>query len=157
MASSPIFVVAANKIERAREELQRLDLYLRDYDRSGLRNDWSRTSTIAFSVHNIYNGLEDVMGDLARAIDDHVPHGPKSHQDLLDQMHVALENRRPAFLDDVLYRDLAELKAFRHFVRHHYGVDLQAEKTDEKLALMRSVLPSFISAFTSLEEFMSAD
>ncbi len=64
MASSPIFVVAANKIERAREELQRL-----------------------------YNGLEDVMGDLARAIDDHVPHGPKSHQDLLDQMHVALENR----------------------------------------------------------------
>ena len=135
MASSPIFVVAANKIERAREELQRLDLYLRDYDRSGLRNDWSRTSTIAFSVHNIYNGHEDVMGDVARAI----------------------ENRRPAFLDDVLYRGSAELKAFRHFVRHHYGVDLQAEKTDEKLALMRSVLPSFISAFTSLEEFMSAD
>ncbi len=99
-----------------------------------------------FAVHNIYNGLEDAMADLAGAIDNHVPHGARSHQRSLDQMHVALENRRPACLDDALNRDLAELASI-------------FERTRRKRSLL-SCDPSCRSscrAFAAIGDFMSAD
>lgn len=131
--------------------MRRLDEYLDDYTRFGLQNDWSRTAAIAFAIHGIYTGLEDVMADLARAIDGHVPQGALSHQGLLDQMHVALDERRPALLDDELYAQLVELKAFRHFVRHQYGVDLRADKTWSKVLLAKTALKAFKTAMAALE------
>ncbi|KAB1077806.1 hypothetical protein F6X53_17240 [Methylobacterium soli] len=111
---------------------------------------------MAAAVHNAYNGIEDVLLNLANDIDGSVPTGETSHQDLLDQMRAALAGIRPALLDDPLYAALTELKGFRHRVRHRYGFDLDAAKTDESLARMRRSFPHFVEAVRRLEQVMTA-
>jgi hypothetical protein len=69
---------------------------------------------LALGVHNVYNGIEDVMLNLANDIDGYVPTGESAHQDLLDQMSAAIERKRPALLSSDLYGLLVELKGFRH-------------------------------------------
>lgn len=108
-------------------------------------------------MHNIYNGLEDVLLSLANDVDDFVPRGDASHQDLLDQMRVALEGRRPALLNERLYEAMTELKGFRHLVRHRYGLDLDPVRTLANLERMRAVLPAFLSAVQTLERHMTAE
>ena len=136
--------------------MTRLELFLDAYDRSDLDSSWSRTATMAYAIHGIYNGLEDVMTDIARLVDGSVPKGADSHQALLDQMHVALDGVRPAFLDDELYADLVELKAFRPRGRHHYGIDLVPAKVEAKLALTRSVVMTFDGAVSRMAEQLDA-
>jgi HepT-like protein len=75
---------------------------------------------LALGVHNIYNGIEDVMLNLANDIDGYVPTGESAHQDLLNQVSAAIEGRRPAFLGSELCGLLVELKGFRPVVRHRY-------------------------------------
>jgi uncharacterized protein YutE (UPF0331/DUF86 family) len=75
--------------------------------------------------------------------------GPK-----LERAHRELAN-----LDDFLrlYAALTELKGFRHCVRHRYGFDLNAAKTDESLARMRRSFPHFVEAVRRLEQVMTAE
>ncbi len=87
---------------------------------------------MALGIHNIYNGIEDVMLSLANDIDGYVPTGEPAHQDLLDQMSAAIDGTRPALLDSKLYDLLVELKGFRHVVRHRYGFDLDPKKNRRK-------------------------
>ncbi len=150
MARSPVFALAESKLSRAKAEMTRLGDYLEAYDRSDLRNAWSRTATIAYAIHGVYNGMEDVMTDIARMIDAAVPQGPTSHQTLLDQMRVGLEGIRPPLLDEALYTDLIELKAFRHVVRHQYGIDLKAAKVEANLRLAGNVVERFDRAVAQL-------
>jgi hypothetical protein len=46
-------------------------------------------------IHNIYNGIEDVMLSLANDVDGYVPTGETAHQDPLDQMSAGIEGKRP--------------------------------------------------------------
>jgi hypothetical protein len=118
----PAFAKLATKLDRARQELVKIDDYLNSIKGSDRHvNQWARGSALALGVHNIYNGIEDVMLSLANDVDDYVPTGESAHQDLLDQMSAGIEGKRPALLDTELYGLLVELKGFRHDVRHRYG------------------------------------
>ena len=75
MPRLPIFVLIADKMERARAEVARLDSYLENYSRAGFDDVWSRTATIAFTIHGVYTAMEDVMSDIANGIDFHVHAG----------------------------------------------------------------------------------
>ncbi len=119
-------------------------------------DEWSRTATIAFTLHGAYTGIEDVLSDVARAVDGSVPQGERSHQALLDQMRAPLQGRRPALLDDALYAALLELKGFRHLVRHHYGVDLIPSRTEANRQLMVRAFASLEKAMAKLEEYLSS-
>ncbi|MGC2776213.1 MAG: hypothetical protein WA418_11345 [Bradyrhizobium sp.] len=153
----PVFAKLATKLERARQELSQVDNYLDSIkDRDGVENAWARNSAIALGIHNIYNGIEDVMLSLANDIDGYVPTGESAHQDLLDQMSATIEGKRPTLLDADLYRLLLELKGFRHVVRHRYGFDLDPARVDDNLARARTALPAFVSAVAELERVMSA-
>lgn len=110
---------------------------------------------IAYVVRGVYNGLEDVMTDIAAEVDDHVPHGATLHQALLDQMQTDMGELRPPLFGRELHRDMSELKAFRHFVRHQYGVDLVPEKVEAKLTLLNATLASFEHALARLETILA--
>jgi hypothetical protein len=107
---------------------------------------------LAPGIHNIYNGIEDVMLNLANDIDGYVPTGEPAHQDLLDQMSATMEGKRPALLGM-----LVELKGFRHVVRHRYGFDLDQSRVDENVARVREAFPAFVSAVRDLERAMIAE
>lgn len=84
--------------------------------------------TILGSVlHSFYNGLENVFEIIAKNIDNNVPIGNKTHQELLHQM--ASENgTRSEIINKELYLKLREYATFRHFYRHAYSFQLNWEK-----------------------------
>ena len=152
----PLFSVIEDKLDRIARELDRLEDYLAQPNAAGAANAWSRTATIAFTLHGAYTGIEDVLSDVARAIDGSVPHGDRSHQALLEQMRAPIERVRPALLDDTLYLALLDLKGFRHLVRHHYGVDLIPSRTEANRQLMVRAFALLRQAMTNLENHLSS-
>lgn len=84
--------------------------------------------TILGSVlHSFYNGLENIFEIIAKNIDNNVPIGNKSHQELLHQ--IASENsNRNEIINEELYLKLREYATFRHFYRHAYSFQLNWEK-----------------------------
>jgi hypothetical protein len=118
---------------------------------------WGRTTAIASAIANVYNGIENVLADIAKAVDGSVPSGETSHQDLLDQMWAEVAGTRAAVLDERLHAQLTELKGFRHRVRHNYGFDLDPARTDENLERLRQVFPAFVEALRTLERAMTAE
>jgi hypothetical protein len=154
----PAFAKIATKLDRAAQELGQIDDYLKSITSSDRPvNRWGHGSALALGVHNIYNGIEDVMLNLANDIDDYVPTGESAHQDLLDQMSAAIEGKRPALFGSDLYGLLVELKGFRHVVRHRYGFNLDLSKVDENLARVRIAFPMFVEAVAALERVMTAE
>ena len=108
--------------------------------------------TILGSVlHSFYNGLENIFEIIAKNVDNKVPSGNKSHQELLHQM--ASENSyRNEILDEELYLKLREYATFRHFYRHAYSFQLNWEKMrylveniDEVWGKVKVALEDFIN------------
>ena len=150
----PAFARLSPKLERARTELAELQKYSGKHHDALLAGDWGATSAISLGVHNIYNGIEDILLSLARDIDDDVPGGTTMYQDLLDQMVAGIDGIRPPVLDANLYESLSELKGFRHLVRHRYGFDLKPDKVRDNLERVAVALPAFIEAVCSLEQVL---
>ena len=84
--------------------------------------------TILGSVlHSFYNGLENIFEVIAKNIDNNVPKGNKSHQELLVQM-VNRRDNRENIISEELYFKLREYATFRHFYRHTYSFQLNWAK-----------------------------
>lgn len=84
--------------------------------------------TILGSVlHSFYNGLENIFDIIAKNIDNSVPTGNKSHQELLHQM-ASQNSFRDEIINEKLYFKLREHATFRHFYRHAYSFQLNWEK-----------------------------
>jgi uncharacterized protein YutE (UPF0331/DUF86 family) len=149
--SHPAFARLSPKIERAKAELKEVQKYAGSHPDEFLAGEWGAVSAISLGIHNIYNGIEDILLSLARDIDDSVPVGSTMHQDILDQMVTEISGIRPAVLDGDLYESLSELKGFRHLVRHRYGFDLKADKIRENLDRVAVAFPAFVEAVASLE------
>ena len=158
-SSHPAFAKLGPKLERVRREIGSLDDFLRRYDSLApeMVSEWGRTTAVASAVANAYNGIEDVLTNIARDIDGAVPQGESSHQDLLDQMRAELRDTRAALLDERLHGQLTELKGFRHRVRHNYGFDLDTEKSTENLERLREAFPAFVEALRTLERSMTRE
>jgi hypothetical protein len=152
----PAFAKLGPKLDRAARELGKvkaLSAIPAPADEVGV---WTRASALGLAVHNVYNGMEDVLFNLANDVDGSVPTGETSHQDLLDQMLVPIPGRRPAVLDAALYQDLVELKNFRHLIRHRYGFDLDLAKVMENVTRAVTVFPAFVEALRALERSLAA-
>jgi uncharacterized protein YutE (UPF0331/DUF86 family) len=152
--SLPVFARLSPKIIRAERELAQMLRYYESHAVALAEGDWGAMSAVSSGIHNVYNGIEDILLSLARDVDDSVPSGASAHQDVLDQMAADVVGTRPALLDPELYESLTELKGFRHLARHKYGFDLKTDKVIDNLKLLQTAFPSFIAAVTELERTM---
>ncbi|ETX13350.1 hypothetical protein OCH239_10935 [Roseivivax halodurans JCM 10272] len=116
---------------------------------------WSAVTTIASALHNIYNGLEDVMKTLCKSVDSFVPTGSSSHQDILDQMSSPRKDVRPALVGEDWYADMNELRAFRNLISHNYRRELRGDLVIENLKRMETILPLFLAAMHDLDRHLS--
>lgn len=73
-------------------------------------------------LHNLYNGIENVLKQGLKARGVAVPSGPSWHRDLLDSGLTA------GLITKNTVTALAPYLAFRHFFSHGYAVDLDVEK-----------------------------
>ena len=95
--------------------------------------------TILGSVlHSFYNGIENIFEIIAKNIDNNVPSGNKSHQELLHQMASESSNRNE-ILNEELYLKLREYATFRHFYRHAYSFQLNWEKMNPLIDNLQKV------------------
>jgi uncharacterized protein YutE (UPF0331/DUF86 family) len=150
------FARLSPKLDRAETEMRSIEAHLAKRGAEARSGDWGALSALALGVHNVYNGIEDVLLGVAKDVDGAVPSGQTMHQDLLDQMSSEIAGVRPAVLDADLYEDLSEAKAFRHLVRHRYGFDLKADKVLENVDRIRKALPAVTAAIVALESALLA-
>ncbi|MET3615354.1 uncharacterized protein YutE (UPF0331/DUF86 family) [Rhizobium aquaticum] len=155
--SLPEFAKLSPRIARTMRELSQMEHYYEAHSAELLQGDWGAVAAISSGIHNVYNGIEDILLSIAKDIDDYVPTGSSAHQDILDQMASEIAGTRPALLSSELYDALLEIKGFRHLVRHRYGFDLKPDRIVANLERIRFALPAFIDAVTQLEKAMSKD
>lgn len=155
--SLPAFAKLSPRIARAERELLQMTAYYDSHSKEVAAGEWGPVSAVASGIHNVYNGLEDILLSLAKDVDDYVPTGSSAHQDILDQMAAVIDGVRPVLLDPALYDALFELKSFRHVVRHKYGMDLKPERVIANFELLKTAFPRLVDAVARLERAMKDD
>ncbi len=105
------------ELEDLRRVVERTTRFLEQALRSDEEAFWD---AIALNLHGFYSGVERILYDIARAIDQAVPGGPHWHEDLLRQVSVEIPFIRPAVLRRSTRDCLDEYRRFRHVVRNVY-------------------------------------
>lgn len=99
-----------------------------NYDRGG----------VGYLLHNFYNGCENIFKSIARFFENDL--GRSSwHKDLLKRMKMEIPGYRPRVIDDELYTQLDDFRAFRHKFRHTYAFELDWEREQ---IVARKLLPT---------------
>ena len=70
-----------------------------------------------------------------------VPSGDRRHRELLAQATVEVPGLRPAIVSRALRSDLEEMLALRHFLRHGYDSDLDADRLAIQADRLGTILP----------------
>lgn len=83
---------------------------------------------IAVTLSHWYNAFEDALTRIASTLDGGIPSGNDWHVELLRRATLDLEELRPPVFDHAHLGDVREVLRFRHFLRHAYGVRLDATK-----------------------------
>ena len=103
------------------EELSELDL---------TRGDAGAFARAAVALHHGYGAIESALERIARTVEGSLPAGRDWHMALLESMALAIEGVRPQVLSPESLKPLRRLLAFRHFFRHAYTANLEADKLD---------------------------
>jgi hypothetical protein len=85
---------------------------------------------VAWAAHHAYTAIESILERCSRFAGAPVPAGPASHRELLELAALDVPGARPALLRSAVADHLRELRTFRHFVRHGYGVELDWERME---------------------------
>lgn len=94
-------------------------------------------SAMATFLHNIYNGMENLLKRSLRHIQITLPQTPSSHKDLLD---LAVEYK---VITQALSEELDTYRGFRHFFVHGYGVMLDEAQLMPLVENVRDVWMQF--------------
>lgn len=112
---------------------------------------------VALNLHGFYVGVERILEDIARSLDESVPEGVDWHRALLVQMAGEIRDRRPAVLSQSTRQCLDDYRGFRHVVRNVYAFNLRPSRLKELVDQLRPCferveqdLGSFVQILDSL-------
>ena len=113
---------------------------------------------IGYYLHNFYNGCENIFRAIARFFENDL--GPQTwHADLLKRMTLAIEQYRPAVIDEELYLLFEDFRGFRHVYRHSYSFELDwdrerlvARKLPRAGSLLRVQVEAFLARLSELDD-----
>jgi len=115
--------------------------------------------SLGYSLHNIYNALENSFEQISLTFENHVRDRTRWHRELLDKMFLDIKPLRPAVLPKQLRSVLSDLLGFRHLFRHAYEFKLDQPKTvalwNRWLVENASVKQSLTLFANELEQFGS--
>lgn len=78
-------------------------------------------------MSQFYSGFENICKNVAKTFENNIE-DDFWHKSLLDRMILNIEDIRSALLSEDSYNCLNEIRAFRHFFRHVYDMDLNEDK-----------------------------
>jgi hypothetical protein len=88
-----------------------------------------KVDSMGYKLHNLYCAYEELFEIVARYFENQIE-PERYHSSLLKRMKLDIPGVRPALLSRETYLLLDELRRFRHFFRHAYGVDLDPDKVE---------------------------
>ncbi|MGD1904611.1 MAG: hypothetical protein ACFB0C_01300 [Leptolyngbyaceae cyanobacterium] len=100
-----------------------------------------KLESVAYQIHNFYGAVEDLLKLVATYCENNIADASRWHSLLLRRMTQPIEGVRPSFLSLSTYDNLNQLRAFRHFFRHAYGVPLDFEQLRSNLERVLAVKP----------------
>ncbi len=109
-----------------------------------------KLESLAYQIHNFYGAVEELLKIIATHFENNINDTSRWHSLLLKRMTQPIENIRPALLSPKSYDFLNNLRAFRHFFRHAYGVSLnyfQLIDNLDRVMLVKPLLDQEISDF----------
>ncbi|ACX51653.1 hypothetical protein Adeg_0503 [Ammonifex degensii KC4] len=135
---------------------ERLEQSWQKYQKFG---DYGYLVETAFYLNQLYTGYERIFREVAEAFENAV-NNQHWHRSLLERMRLNVEGLRPALISEETFRCLNELRAFRHFFRHAYDVDLEAEKVAlvvKKTLRLKELWAADCQAFTDFLSRLSQE
>ncbi len=144
--------ILKSELLRDMEKVERLfERFDSSYDRFTRQKEYAYLVESAFYLNQLYTGFERMFENVAAAFENTV-NEEYWHKSLLDRMAIGIENIRPTFISEKSHRYLNELRAFRHFFRHTYGLELE----DEKFSIVASRARELKNTFKpDIEKFIS--
>jgi len=94
------------------------------------RNSPEAVDSMAYKIHNLYGAYEQLFETVAAFFENQIG-GSRYHVDLLRRMKTEIKGVRPALISSSTCELLDKLRGFRHFFRHAYTAELDADKIDE--------------------------
>lgn len=110
--------------EKIDAEFENLERVVQELPAAAALNKLSplELSGVAVLVHNFYNGVENILKQMALSGSLRLSDGPSWHRDLLD---TASAN---GFVSEDTAERLERYLGFRHFFSHAYAFDLERER-----------------------------
>ncbi|MEW5804501.1 MAG: hypothetical protein AB1847_20605 [bacterium] len=90
-------------------------------------DEYSKLVESAFYVNQMYSAFENMFKNIARTFENNIEQD-YWHKSLLERIGLDIQGIRPALISEESFQCLNELRAFRHFFHHAYGVDIDKEK-----------------------------
>lgn len=100
-------------------------------DKARNTGDLDYLQAAALSLQIFYMGVEQAFEEIAKQVDEFLPSGASSHQELLEQMALEIPNVRPPVIQPSTFECLNEYRGFRHVVIHPYGFELHPERIQQ--------------------------
>jgi len=100
-------------------------------------------AAIATFLHNVYNGIENILKQMLKAEGVEIPRSETSHKDLLN---LALSSD---MITEKLCDRLYEYLTFRHFFVHAYGFMLEEKHLDDLANGITDVWLEFLATIES--------
>jgi hypothetical protein len=129
--------------------VKRLQNGIRDKLDSFDRSEES-VDSMAYKLHNLYGAYEQLFEIVADFFENEIE-GIRYHAELLRRMKLEIEGIRPSLVSEDTYPLLDELRRFRHFFRHAYGVRLTADRVR---TVVRAAISTGDKFSADLERFM---
>jgi len=123
-------------------EKETVEEALRNLNEARARKDKSvvELAAIATFLHNIYNGIENILKQILKSRGTDVPRSQTWHKELLD-LSVSM-----GIVSDKLCDELYEYMTFRHFFVHAYGFMLEQMHLEDLAKNIPEVWSQFLRA-----------
>ncbi|MGA1823111.1 MAG: hypothetical protein ACMUIP_00515 [bacterium] len=109
------------------EEIKKLYKEIEDRKKHAMESR-ALLESLGYQLHNLYCAFEDLCKIVARHFENQIEDLARYHKELLRRLSLSIEGVRPALISEESYKELDELRAFRHFFRHAYSYELKYEK-----------------------------
>jgi uncharacterized protein YutE (UPF0331/DUF86 family) len=115
--------------------------------------DFRDLAAVAYTIHNLYNALENSFDQISRSCENHITDPAQWHRELLEKMFLEIPGVRPAVLNEESRRLLNDLRGFRHVFRHSYDFQIDSERLRLLVERWRS---GYARVQASLQSFAAA-
>jgi len=108
----------------------------------------------ALKVQQLYTAIEDLLKQVAKSFENHIKNLSQYHNELLIRLNTQIPNIRPALLSKSSFLYLNKLRAFHHFIRHAYDVELDENELLNIKQMLESDHAELSSDFNQFREYV---